>query len=612
MKLPHKTWFLEPILLLIVFSAIIRLGIGKAQSAPFHIDEAHKIAETYYYHLFFVDHNVVHPDWHADFYARMNPPVAKYIMGAYLALHGETVADLSLQRKFEQLWKTPRSLREQIPTSLLLHARAVSVLFAALTLLLLYLLGRLLGSPIVGLLGALLLACHPIFRYHATRALTDSILTFFMTAIVPATVMTVDLLLSKDAPAPATTPGSHRRGRMVAWATITAVIVVAAAGTKLNGALAAVFLVASMFAGLLLEPARSKGDRRPRLAAKMAAVTVPGLGLALILFVVLNPYLYDAPLSRLLSTLRVQGDWMLKQALDPGLPLWTAVQKISAIGVYDFVLPQSFFFKSSVPVLFMVFSLGVLSLVVDVLRTQATRRVRVCKITVLVWMAVYGLGIGAWIPVAWDRYFLPLAPFIALISGYGIVALFKTLRVLSGRIRSRRTGRKRIRGSVWALGATIPVSLAVWYGVMDRSLVPPGILLMKNADARAILRRYERANLRRPGNPLRMLYTADMKRSLRDPAGAASLYVQALGILENQPRHDEQRIMEAIGWLGLTDTYDQMSRYGDAVTTLESHLRALWSIRASLRSNDSKVMEEFDRTIQEREQLLRDLTRKRS
>jgi hypothetical protein len=612
MKLRHKTWVIEPILLLVAFLAIIRLGIGKAQTAPFHIDEAHKIAETYYYHLFFVDHDVANPAWHEDFYARMNPPVAKYIMGANLALHREAVLDLSLQQKFEQFWKTPQYLREQIPRSLLLHARSVSVVFAALTLVLLYLIGRLLGSPLVGILGALLLACHPIFRYHATIALTDSILTFFMTAMVPATVMTVDLLLSKDVAAPATTLRSRRGGRMVACVALTAVIGAAAAGTKLNGVLAAVFFAVSMFAGLLLEPARSQGARRPWLAAKMAAVTAASLGLALILFVGINPYLYNAPVSRLLSTLRVQGDWMLKQALDPGQPLWTAVQKISAIGVYDFALPQSFFFKTGAPLLFIVFSMGVLCMVVDVLKAQATRRVCVCKVTVLVWMIVYGFGVGAWIPVTWDRYFLPLAPFIALISGYGIVAIFKTLRVLSGRVRFPRKGRKRIGGCALALGAALPMSLAIWYGVMDRSLLPPGVLLLNHGDAGAILGQYERASLRRAGNPLRMLYTADMKRSLRDPAGAASLYVQALGLLDDQPQRVEARIMEAIGRLGLAEAYYQMSRYSDAATMLESHLNALRNIKGTLRSNDPKVLEEFDRTIQEREQFLRDLQRKKS
>jgi hypothetical protein len=610
MKLPQKTWFFEPTLLLVAFSVIISLGIGKAQTAPFHIDEAHKIAETYYYRLFFVNHDLSNPDWHEDFYARMNPPVAKYIMGMYLALHGETVTDLSLQQKFEQFWKTPQYLREQIPRSLLLHARSVSVIFAALTLLLLYVIGRLLGSPVVGVLGALLLACHPIFRYHATIALTDSILTFFMTAVVPATVLTVDLLLSKEATAPAKTLRPHPSGRMVACVAMTAVIVAAAAGTKLNGALAAVFFAVSMFAGLWLVPARSPGGPRTWPVAKVTVATAAGLGLALILFVGINPYLYRAPFSRLLSTLRVQGDWMLKQALDPGQPLWTAVQKVSAIGVHDFALPQSFFFKSSAPVLFTIFLMGVLSMAVDVLRAQATRRVRVGKVTVLVWVTVYGFGVGAWIPVTWDRYFLPLAPFIALVSGYGIVAVFRALRVLGGRVGSPRKGWKRIGGSALALGAAVPVSLAIWYGVMDRSLLPPGVLLLNHGNPRVILGQYERAGQRRAENPLRMLYTADMKRSLRDPAGAASLYARALGLLDDQPQHVDARIMEAIGGLGLAQAYYQMSRYGDAATALESHLRTLRSIKGTLRSNDPKVLEEFDRTIQEREQFLRDLQQK--
>jgi len=73
-------------------------------------------------------------------------------MGAYLGWHGQYVHSLSLQQKFEEHWKNPNHLRSYISNSMLKNARALIVVFSALTLLLVYLIGRLSGSIYLGII----------------------------------------------------------------------------------------------------------------------------------------------------------------------------------------------------------------------------------------------------------------------------------------------------------------------------------------------------------------------------------------------------------------------------------------------------------------------------
>jgi hypothetical protein len=206
----NRRIIIEPVVLLLIFSGVMLLGVAAAGRAPFHPDEAHKIAETYYFYLLFVKHDPVHADWTRDFYARTNPPAAKYLMGAWLHLRGLPVRDLSLQRQFERLWRDGAELRRCVPGPLLRSARTVTLFFGVLTLLMVYLIGRLSGSAGAGILGALLLACNPSFRYHATIALYDTILIFFMTAVVPATLLVLKHTLSVPTISPARLSGRYQ------------------------------------------------------------------------------------------------------------------------------------------------------------------------------------------------------------------------------------------------------------------------------------------------------------------------------------------------------------------------------------------------------------------
>ncbi|GAG10564.1 unnamed protein product, partial [marine sediment metagenome] len=194
---------LAAFLLALTAPHVIRVtGAGAAQPS-FHIDEAHKIAESYYYHLFFEAGDWTAPEWSEDFFARTNPPVAKYVFGVALALGGEHVHDQELQQAFYTLWRNPDDLRGALPDRMLAITRFVSGLFGALACGLMALVATRAGGILAGIVAPLLLVLNPVFVYVASRGLTDTIFLFHLLLVVPASWGAIRALqrLVSDGPA---------------------------------------------------------------------------------------------------------------------------------------------------------------------------------------------------------------------------------------------------------------------------------------------------------------------------------------------------------------------------------------------------------------------------
>ncbi|MBN1128948.1 MAG: phospholipid carrier-dependent glycosyltransferase [Chitinispirillaceae bacterium] len=582
---PRRALAVEIALVVLSCSVFLVMGMGKRASAPFHIDEAHKIAETFYYTLFFKERAFSSPDWNSDFYARTNPPVAKYIMGAILDLRGHRQNDRALQDHFERLWQDPQRLARLVPHGLLMDARAVSVVFGVLTLLMIYLTGRFCGAPLAGATGALLLAAHPLFAGHATIALTDTILLFFMSAAAPVAIIMLRLLRPQTA-----------ASRLPRWCgpaagvLLCSLVVAGAAGTKLNGALAgflvvSVLLVAMVRAGLQ----KRSGAIFAHLLA-IAGITVCSVAL----FVVLNPFLYGAPFQKIVQTFAVYDDWMLKQAIDPGRPLWGMAQKIAAIAYFNFWLPQSVVKVPGGALMFMAFLMGMSFLCREVFTNPGNRGRREGPVVVLMMTALYGMGIGLWIPVNWDRYFLPLAPIIALCCGFGLVFLCKAIPRLAR--MAPRTG-----SGHWAwLAAPACLALVLWIGCVDYALVPPDTFRQYD-HLDAFARHHDRPA---GDHPIKLLNDADVRFASRDPYRASAGYEAALRRLERMSRSNVRDVLIAAGTFSLAESYHVQEKAVAAQETLRRHIGALTELTAHLRTHDPKVTAEFVKLIDRRKQLL--------
>ena len=416
---------------------------------------------------------------------------------------------------------------------------------------------------------------------------------FFMSAGVLVTILTLRSLCA----VPPRAPTTGRRGdwRAAAWIFIAAWVIAAAAGTKLNGALTGILFVAALLSAAMLGRFINRSESAPPFRAKLILIAGCSTALAVAIFVALNPYLYDAPISKSASILQVEGDWTLKQQIDPGAPLWLGVQKFTAIAGQDFVVPQSVFHLGAMPCLFVAFAVGVAVVLIQILSALQRRELPVWALTILLWIGVYGFGIGWWIPVSWDRLSFPLAPFIAVVSAYGLVS---AARLLS---RKQRThfGRK-----VWAVGASIPLALVLWYGVRDCSMLPPDLAMIQVNSLDEARKMYERAEDKDPSNPLRAVYAADMRMTQRDFAGACTLYRKAIELLEAAPQQSMERTLLVIAQDRLSYAYLNLSQLNEAKNVLEADIRTLRTIVSHLETVDPKVREEFEKVITERKTLL--------
>lgn len=587
--------------MIIAFVVIVWCGINKSHSRIFNIDEAHKIAETYYYQLFFVKKDFSHPAWNEDFYARTNPPVAKYIMGAYLGWHGQYVNSLSLQQKFEEYWKNPSQLRSYISSSMLKNARTLIVVFSALTILLVYLIGRLSDSIFLGVIGSLLLILNPTFQHYSNLALTDIILLFFMTSMVLVTFFILKTFWM-DA---AKNNSYIRYIKLPSIITIAALVIVSSSGTKLNGALTAAFFIAAMISGFIIMAAIHGQGKLIINAVKLVFIILTVASAAIILFIAINPYLYAAPFTKMISALKVYDDWMLKQAIDPGHPLWSVTQKISAIGFFNFELPQGYFVNAKFPFLLLFFFTGIVKITIDIFKSIFNRQFSLWYLTITLWAIVYGLGIGIWIPLIWDRYFLPLAPFVAVITATGIVFIFRIMSDLIKEILLYPQRRKILFSNLIGIACSIIITLFVWHNIMDRSILPPYLCSAENCDDRNIINVYEKADIKYPENSFRILYTADAKLIAHDLPGAINLYGKAIDCFRKEPPSKMNASMTAIAEYQLTKAYLEMLRFREAEIIMESHIKTLRDIEALMRVRDQKVIEEFNKTIYEREKHLK-------
>jgi len=423
---------------------------------PFFIDEAHKLGEAFYYDLFFVQRDFANPSWTSDFFARTNPPVAKYAFGAVLALAGQPVRDPRLQDQFEQLWQAPDELRKQVPDAMLRISRRISAAFAAGICALLFLIATRVGGPVAGLAAASLFLAHPGVREQARLGLTETLVDFWMTAIALITLRANAALRAHLARGHAA-EGATDRLRLALW-TIAApgVVIGLGAGTKLTGALGGVAYAGGLALAALVGPR----GRRASALATAAAASALAAALALATFVALDPFFWRDTLPRLVDTLRVYADWTLCQQSQEEGGLFHLQQRIAFLDNFALrnsaTLPLGILLgKWGVRLTALAFVVGALQLVgtaaqsrgADSRRDDAADAAAVVGVWALVFAGLY----TAWLPLDWARYLLMPYAAICVVVGLGLVRLPRVAGSL-GRALARREASPR-EWVAWAVGA---------------------------------------------------------------------------------------------------------------------------------------------------------------
>ncbi|MFO0956735.1 MAG: phospholipid carrier-dependent glycosyltransferase [Isosphaeraceae bacterium] len=403
---------------------------------PHFVDESAYISQSYFADLFLAgkrDDRL----W-LEYPAIDLPPLPKYMIGWTLRARGWPRPSPEQAK----LWYRNTHYRP-VGDDVLVDARLPSVLCGAMGVVALYALGTMAAGRWAGLLASAMLMINPLYRLHARRAMSD----------VPAEAfLLLTLALGYWAWV------GFRKGRKSAWigSMLAGVSAGLAVESKLNGGLGMMVLIAWAQLGLVLP----NSSRKSRFAP-MAGTALAGL-VALGTFVSLNPALTarpSGPLPSFFQTLSAMG-WPARtwevvrfratvsaEAKDqfPDDALRTPGAKITAMIAQGFGrfgpagpphTDSTLRFDPRqdrgawvwTPLVF----LGMLGA-----GWRGYLKVRLGEIPgewcLLLYALVALITVTAFIPLAWDRYYLSIQAGNALMVGVAREALFDT-------IRARRTG----------------------------------------------------------------------------------------------------------------------------------------------------------------------------
>ncbi len=593
------------------------IHVGKdGDRPPFFMDEAHKLGETYFWHLLFERGDIHHPAWTQDFFARTNPTVPKFVFGAVLAACGYHVHDQQLQKDFERFASKWERLRECVPDGMLRVTRCTNALFAAMICLLFYGIGFRIGGLATGLLAVFLLLGNPLFETNARRGLADIMLLFHLTLMLPVSRWSVQRMIQHWR-------GSSEGGAVLKWASLLATTVVVpglvialATGSKLNGALSApLYAITMVFASLAVSGAASRWRR----IALALVVVILALVVAVTVFVAVNPYLYQDPVSRMFGIVRTCRDWIVRIRIHPGDGLFSLRQKVAFVSSFALraiqLQPSVALWTLGHWLMVSGFSIGIVVLTGRCLSPGADTEgsakspataldARLDAFVVLCWIGVCLGGTTLWLPLMWERYLVVSNAGACLAAAIGLAYLPRRIGVLLDLLagKSPRNGKLRIVVGT-ASAATIWTILMCTRWVIAPALLNPISLTLAGATVPAP--EYATAVRTHPDSLLECRNLGLLLLTQHRNAQAAQLFEKALSLVnQNAPHSQSTDVLRCRLFWELTQARMAEGNGPEATKTLRQHIAMIERIRDGMVSGDPKLRAEYNHLIDVRSQLI--------
>jgi Dolichyl-phosphate-mannose-protein mannosyltransferase len=265
-----------------VFAVSLAVLALEASWSPFEADEADYVATSRYFGYLFLHGDVSRDEWDSNHWTRTQPPLTRYIVGAWLTAYGydlETMNQpyVSTASSFEV-----NRQKGRVPTDdVLARARQPMVILGAGAVALLYLLGVVLSGSAVGLLVAALALSSPFVRYTLAHVWAEAPLAFFLVLAALLAAHGVQRVAGG--------------GRVAVWATATGLALGLASATKLTGLVGVMVTLGA--AGIMAVWLWRRGDAGA--AWRVGAWASLAATVALSLFVAVNPYLWRGPVAGL-------------------------------------------------------------------------------------------------------------------------------------------------------------------------------------------------------------------------------------------------------------------------------------------------------------------------
>ena len=223
-----------------------------------------------------------------------------------------------------------------------------------------------------------------------------------------------------------------------------------AVGTKYNGGLSIIIFTffCIILGALRIKELKSqqvdrkslynqiKIDKQTRLIYISLLISIL---IAAIIFLGINPYFYQETLKRLIHQVHFHTWYFLEnQRMFPQYAIATLSQKIILV-ILRTLTPGNYVILGNilkVPVDLVIFLIGLSLLFYSEVKYFFERGKLSYKSIILLWVLVSFIGTILWIPLDWDRYYLPVIPCVTVITGYFLAIIIKRSWSVLKRINS--------------------------------------------------------------------------------------------------------------------------------------------------------------------------------
>ena len=426
-----------------IFALMVYVLVGTA-TVPFHGDESTQIMMSRDYHTLFLQGDLSRVLYHdppldaTEQHLRLlNGTLPKYLFGLAWHLAGFTVDDLNDQWVWGAGWDWNVANGHKPADALLLVARWPSALLTALSVVLMFALAMLWGGRWMAYPASFLLALNPVVLLNGRRAMMEgsllffSLLTMLLAAWLGRRLVRTSRLLRRDVAGMLALGGA-------------AGLTMASKHSGLVPVLAAYMALAVLGFGR----SRVRGWR-------LAVWGLCSVLLAGGIFLALNPAWWSDPVGRGLEVLQLRQALVADQAAAfpdavyrdvPGRLGGLLTQLSTAPPAYYEVSDWAAYIADAirayqaspwtgiqygVNALTTLVGAGVflLALVGMVCLIWQMRALHPIALVIGLWALLTVLMIAAAVPLAWQRYYMPLYPIEALLAGAGIAWLWRAVTV---------------------------------------------------------------------------------------------------------------------------------------------------------------------------------------
>lgn len=438
---------------LVLALAVVALSVMLKFPAKQAGDEANWVGTARFFQVLFVQRDLSAEAWPDSYWTRTQPMLPRYIMGGWLSLKGYDYSGLDPNYDHRRKWFSNVEEGKAPGEAMLAEVRVPMRWLAAGSALLAYAVVRVLAGPVGGTAALLLFCGSAYLPLHLVRAMGEPPFLFFLLA-----TLLVCLVAMRRAG-----PRRSGIGWVPGWAGIAGVLLGLAFASKLTAIIALAGLGAwgawaavgpAMLARV--RPARRSpvvgiADSGPsdvladgagagpiHSGRRGVAWALAVVGVALLVFVAHNPYLYRDPLGRSALLFQNRQHEMAQQAAnDPPRAVTSLAASARLVWTHSLVEHTWSDGHLRWPLEAVLAVVGLVWLA-----ARAIRPTPGPEALLLLWVVGFYAGVTLGLGYLLDHYFVPTAALGVILSGLTIGWSAQLAARLIGRLVGGRRGRR--------------------------------------------------------------------------------------------------------------------------------------------------------------------------